>query len=1177
MKLIFFLLIFPIFLCGADQKDDQAKALVRDKKFVEAGALYESLLQESPNDPDLLLSLGRVKVALNQKNAGIELYLKALKIDPKRDDIRTALGYAYLFDGQLEESEASFKRVLKEAPDSSAALAGLGILAMRSHKDQEAEELFQKALKIEVNEPTALFYLAGIRTRQKNYAEAEMLYAALLAQDPSNEDALAGMGSVAVQQNQESKAEHYYQKALEANPGNEAALAFFGRNYLKEKNYIKAREYFSKLVEIAPSNPDYQGALKTIHEASLEEQARDLQQFKDKEGAAQIYRQLIEQSSNKTRYYLRLGALYIDQGNRDKTIDLYKEAIALYPADKELKNALAMQYLDRAIKELEITPFAIFHNPLQNARINDNYTKAKSLFEDVLAQDPTDPAALAGFSRLIQLFGKADSQDIVYFETLMKKNPDNVDLLLSFGRIKMALDHKKEAIQLYLKALEIDPKRVDIRTTLGYAYLFDNQLEESQLIFKQVLQENSENSDALAGMGVLAFREHNDNEAAVLFQHALKNDANQPTALFYLANLRLKQKKYLEAEKLYTRLLKLEPHNDDALAGMARIAAQQHQLDKAEQYDFEALEINPNNEAALEFFTSLFLKQKNYAKAMQFYSKLLQIDPANSDYQEGLQTAKEAPLEEKAQAFQQANDFAHAISLYRQLIVMSPKKSKYYLRLGVIYVSQKRQDEAIEMYAHALTLKLDDDKDLSNALAFLYLNKALSQVENGPFDESRFPLLYLRSQYYEIRARSLFEHVLNQDKENALALAGMGRLALLDGEPDLAENLYFESLAKDDKNTTALSYLASLQTLEKKYYTAYDTYHYLLALNPTDADSKKNYQELLKSKNPALDITFGYEEENEKDPITATTKEWTARLKNYGATIGLGSAVRDHLKIYANLQRNYIVLNNLITHLHIYGVQIVQPDIGFTWSDSPYFSFGGGCQVAFYRQYWRSTFKTNTGHYILPYFRLSYAKDYHSFTLETVGDALLVARNFASFQSTLIARQFLNAVYEYDLGKKRAIGFAGSYAVYKNRIKDNRYEYGSAWLRLTPPCYWKNLSLKYQFVYGRFDVLTVDYYTYRPQVSHYLKIDFSKKWLDDHLLTEAGYSHCWQRSFESGQIITVVPVAQFHWVNRRINAAYARLSYLFEDYLTFTVTGTYSKDNFDYTTASVLANLHVRF
>lgn len=1174
MKLLVFLLcFFPIFAYSFQSQEEQAKELVHNKQFAKAGAIYEALLKESPDNPDLLLSLGRIKVALNQKKVGIALYIKALEIDPQRVDIRTALGYAYLFDEQLGQSTNTFQQALKEEPENSAALAGLGIIAVRSHQDKEAEQLFQKALNIDPDEPIALFHLASLRYRQKNYKEAIQLYESLLKQDPDNEDALAGMASIAKQQNQSDLAEHYYQRVLDINPKNEAALFFFGSYFSKKKNYDKALQYFAKLVEIDPSNLDYKEAVDVAREALLVDKAKELQRVNDKRGAEQIYRQLIEHSSSKTKYYLLLGRMYIDQGNPDKAIDLYKEALALFPSEIEIKNALAFQYVNKINEELGISPFT--PKPLENVRIKENYEKAKSLFESVLAQDPKDPDAIAGLSRIIQMIGKADSQDVVYFESLLEKNPTNPDLLFHFGRMKMALD-KKQAIQLYLKALQTDPKREDIRVALGYAYLFDNQWDESKKVFRQVVHEDAANSAALAGLGALDFKQSKYKEAEDLFQRALKNDANQPTALFYLANLRLKQKNYQEAEKLYTRLLKVEPHNDDALAGLARIAAQQNQLDKAEQYDLEALDVNPNNEAALEFFASLFLKQKNYPRALQLYTKLLQIAPDNSDYQEGLLTVQEAPIEEQAEKLQQSKDYAGAAVLYRQLIELSPKRSKFYLRLGVFYVSQNRRDEAIELYAHGLAL-IPHDKDLSNALAYQYLNKALSEVENGPFDESYFPLLCPKIKYYECQARSLFENVLAQDSNDALALAGLGRLTLLDGYPELAENFYFKSIAIDPKSTVSLSYLASLQTLEKKYFTAHDTYRYLLEIETSDNEIRKSYQDLLKIKNPALDIAYVYEEENEKDLNAANIRVWTARLKNYGTTIGLGSAVRDRLKIYANIQRNYIVLLNLLTHLNIYGVQIVQPDVGFTWNESPYFSFGGGCQVAFYRQYRRSTFKTNTGHYILPYFRLSYAKNYHSFTLETVGDALLVARNFNSFQSTLIARQFLNAIYEYDLGKKRAIGFAGTYGVYKNKIKDNRYEYGSAWLRLTPPCLWKNLSLKYQFTYGRFDVLTVDYYTYRPQISHYLKIDFTKAWLNDHLVTEAGYSHCWQRSFESGQVITVVPVSQFHWVNRRINAAYARLSYLFGDTLTLTMTGTYSKDNFDYTTASFLAQLHVRF
>jgi hypothetical protein len=86
-----------------------------------------------------------------------------------------------------------------------------------------------------------------------------------------------------------------------------------------------------------------------------------------------------------------------------------------------------------------------------------------------------------------------------------------------------------------------------------------------------------------------------------------------------------------------------------------------------------------------------------------------------------------------------------------------------------------------------------------------------------------------------------------------------------------------------------------------------------------------------------------------------------------------------------------------------------------------------------------------------------------------------------------------------------------------------------------------------------------------------------KSWFDGNLYTLGGCSHSWQRSFESGQVITIVPIAFFHFIHREINLFYGQLNYRFNDCVNFGFTGDYSKDTLDYTMWTIRANLNWSF
>lgn len=1098
-----------------------AKAPVDQQAYEAATAPYQEKLAPYPDDVDTLLELGRLNVRLGHRKEAIELYRRALTIEPDNQPVKVALAFAYLFENELPKSEHMFRSVLDEAPDNADAFAGLAQIAMAKGDLPAAEQFLNSALDADPANVTARIYLGNLRLRQQRTAEAKTIFTKLTAEDPGNPDAQQGL----------LNADRAEKQDLEAGS--------------KEKTLPKT------------------AAAET--EDPLAKKAAQLRQQKQYKAAAALYEELVAAHPQNVDYLLSLGRLYVSIDRRKEAIELYERALALQPERQDIRTSLAYAYL--------------FENKLE---------KSQRLFQTVLAQEPKNADALAGLGNIAikkDQLQEADND----LQTAIKIDPKNIAALTYLANLKMRLKEYAAAHALYAKIVELEPDNPDALQGLvevrekplvekAKQLLKNKQYEQAQALYKNVLHSSPKNVDYLAGLALVYKLQGRHLEAIELLQQALALDPNRQDIRTSLAFVYLFTNKLDASRELFQTVLTKEPNNPDALAGMGRIAARQEHPEEAESYYLKALKIDPNNATALEFQGILKLQQKQYHEAFAIYEKLLSIDPTNTDYRAGLRDAQELPIFERAKKLRDDKDHAEAAALIEQLIAQSPQRIDYYLVLGQIYVHMGQKDKAIELYNQGLTVKAHD-KDLLKALGFTHLNTALEEAAKGTFKwKRRFPFVFGRGKTDLCLSQQAFEEVLEQDPLDASALAGMGRIALIEGSDERAEALYFDTLHREPANTTALAYLAALQSQQKKYFTADDTYRTLLHIAPDDEDTIKNYKEFLHAKRPSIDFTVGYEEENEKDQIT---QQWDARLKNYGAGLTIIYPIKDQLKLVGNMTCDYIVLKNLLNrspaNSSIYSLDVQRPKLGLIWNCSPYLSLTGGMALAIFSHYHHSSTFTKRGCYWLPFFNISYNKNFHTCSFETLGDAPIVARNFLTNQSTLIARQFLNGAYEYDLGKRRTIGASASYAWYYNRIKDNQFQLGSAWLQITPPRYWENISLRYQFNYSRFNDLTVDYYTFRPQTSHWLKVDLSKKWLDEKLVTEAGYAHCWQRSFENGQILAVVPTATFHWINRRINAAYARVKYMVGERLSATVTGTYSHDNFSYTTASVTGFLHMEF
>jgi tetratricopeptide (TPR) repeat protein len=1012
--------------------------------------------------------------------------------------------------------------------------------------------------------------------KQQKYEEAIQIYQILLKRHSDNVDYLLKMGQLNVRLNRRKEAIFFYEKILKIDSNNQEAEISLAFAYLFDNNLEKSEYAFKKIIKNYPDNPDALAGIGYI--ALLKGNEVESEKF---------FNEALKHDPKHATSRIYLGNLRLRQRRIYEAKQIFEKLSTEDPNNPDVQQGLTdVSNAEKQIFEMELK------RKLQPNSQTTHVTTSKK--ETQLFQEAQELRQQKRYNEAAEIYKK-----------LLIDNPYNGDYLFTLGQLYLALNQNQDAIYFYERALTLYPERQEIRIALAYSYFFENKLNNSQLLFKVVLENEPRNVEALAGLGNIAIRNDQIENAENYLQKALQIEPKNITALLYLANLRTKKKRYHEAFEILNRAIELdpdrldlksalayaylldkkphlsknlfklilekEPKNTEALAGMGRVAALENQPEEAESYYQLALEIDPNNVTALEFMAILKFKQKRYNEAAMIYSKLLTLNPQNKDYIEGLHDSNEVPLVEKARELRKNKNYSESSAILEYLVASSIEKIEYRLLLGSVYMDMKRKNEAINLYYEGLQIK-PNDKDLLRALGFIYLNIAL---EEGNFRWTYyFPFILSKEKTNLYFSRDLFAAVLEQDPYDADALAGLGRIALAQGCVAQSEYLYNKSLNIDPKNTTTLSFLASLRSLQKKYFTAENTYLYLMQISPEDNEIRKNYKDFLNVRRPFVEVIGYYAEENEKNPLT---EAWDARLKNYGGAINYVFPPADRLKLVANLSYDYIVLKDLINHNTIYSVHSPKPKVGFIWNQTPHLTISGGLCLAFYKQYQNSTFYTKSGQYYLPYLNALYIKDSLTCSIETIGDAPLVARDFASRQSDLIARQFINGFYEYDFGKRRLIGGSASYAWYYNRIKNNQFQSGSAWIQATPSCYWENLSFRYVFIYGRFSDLTVDYYTFRPQVAHWLKIDLIKKWCNDRIVTEAGFGHCWQRSFESGQIIQVTPVAVFHWVHREINAAYARLKLVFSDCVNATLTGTYSRDSFDYTTASITGNLHIRF
>jgi cytochrome c-type biogenesis protein CcmH/NrfG len=92
-------------------------------------------LKSSPNDPELLISVGNLYYDAQQYPNAIQFYKRALEVKPADAAVRTDMGTAYWYMGNADLAIAEFNRALDYAPNNPNTLFNRGLVRWKGKKD----------------------------------------------------------------------------------------------------------------------------------------------------------------------------------------------------------------------------------------------------------------------------------------------------------------------------------------------------------------------------------------------------------------------------------------------------------------------------------------------------------------------------------------------------------------------------------------------------------------------------------------------------------------------------------------------------------------------------------------------------------------------------------------------------------------------------------------------------------------------------------------------------------------------------------------------------------------------------------------------------------------------------------------------------------------------------------
>jgi tetratricopeptide (TPR) repeat protein len=239
--------------------------------------------------------------------------------------------------------------------------------------------------------------------------------------------------------------------AREPGPTTETLLAV-SRDALTRQQWNQALEPTRALVERFPSQHVYLERLAQIYHA--------LARYSDE---AETWERVLTVAPNTEYVCPDIGSAYEKAGNLTAAVDAFQRCVKLDPRNPE-----SLYYLARTYQRA------------------DQSSAAERAYRDVLTLEPTHVDGAVGLAAL-RLRDNAPGEALALVEPILRRFPDNADLLLVAGLSYHRLDRRDEARHAIARGLELEDAYPDLHIAMGIIDFGDGRRREARTHFERAV------------------------------------------------------------------------------------------------------------------------------------------------------------------------------------------------------------------------------------------------------------------------------------------------------------------------------------------------------------------------------------------------------------------------------------------------------------------------------------------------------------------------------------------------------------------------------------------------------------------------------------------------------------------------------------------------------------------
>ncbi|XP_037734219.1 protein O-mannosyl-transferase TMTC1 isoform X4 [Chelonia mydas] len=409
------------------------------------------------------------------------LYMPRSGVQTLPHNAKVHYNYANFLKDQGRNSEAiyHYKTALKLYPRHASALNNLGTLT----KDLvEAKEYYRRALQLNPQHNRALFNLGNLLKSQGKKEEAVFLLRDSIKYGPEFADAYSSLASLLAEQEQFKEAQEVYQAGIENCPESSDLHNNYGVFLVDTGAPERAVSHYQQAIWLSPNH--------YVAMVNLGRLYRSLGQNKEAEA---WYKRALK-VSRKAEILSPLGALYYNTGRYEEALQVYREAAALQPSNKEIRLALAqvLAMMGQTKEAEKMTNHIVTEEAkcLECYRLlsaiyskQERYSKALEAIDKALQLKPKDPKVLSElfFTKGNQL-REQNLLDKAFesYKVAVELNPDQAQAWMNMGGIEHIKGDYVNARSYYKKALQLVPNSKLLKENLAKLDRLEKRLQEVQ-------------------------------------------------------------------------------------------------------------------------------------------------------------------------------------------------------------------------------------------------------------------------------------------------------------------------------------------------------------------------------------------------------------------------------------------------------------------------------------------------------------------------------------------------------------------------------------------------------------------------------------------------------------------------------------------------------------------------